>query len=96
MTGFHVVGMIVGAYARGLRDFDVEAAYAAIRDTAVVGATANGNKALQEQFRTLGYVAAGQQRQSGLARLISPTTSGAWARWRICWASATTRQCSTS
>ncbi|MGC2580812.1 MAG: GH92 family glycosyl hydrolase, partial [Acidobacteriaceae bacterium] len=64
MTGFHVVGLIVGAYTRGLRDFDVEAAYAAMRDTALVGATANDNKALQEQFRKLGYVAAGEQRQS--------------------------------
>ncbi len=60
MTGFHVVGMIVGAYAHGLRDFDAEAAYAAMRDTAMVGATANDNKALQVQFRKLGYVAAGQ------------------------------------
>ncbi len=64
MTGFHVVGLIVGAYTRGLRDFDVEAAYAAMRDTALVGATANGNKELQEQFRTLGYIASGGRRQS--------------------------------
>ncbi|HTV81662.1 MAG TPA: GH92 family glycosyl hydrolase [Acidobacteriaceae bacterium] len=64
MTGFHVVGLIVGAYTRGLRDFDVEAAYAAMRDTALVGATANGNKALEEQFRTLGYIISGDHRQS--------------------------------
>lgn len=78
MTGFHVVGMIVGAYTRGLRDFDVEAAYAAMRDTALVGATANDNKALQEQFRKLGYVAAGPQRQS-----VSRTLDFAYDYWCV-------------
>lgn len=78
MTGFHVVGMIVGAYARGLRDFDVEAAYAAMRDTALTGATANDNKALQAQFRALGYVAAGKQRQS-----VSRTLDFAYDFWCV-------------
>jgi predicted alpha-1,2-mannosidase len=78
MTGFHVVGLIVGAYTRGLHDFDVEAAYAAMRDTALVGATVNDNKALQEQFRKLGYVAAGQQRQS-----VSRTLDFAYDYWCV-------------
>ncbi len=78
MTGFHVVGLIVGAYTRGLRNFDVEAAYAAMRDTALVGATANDNKALQEQFRTLGYVAAREQRQS-----VSRTLDFAYDYWCV-------------
>jgi predicted alpha-1,2-mannosidase len=78
MTGFHVVGLIVGAYTRGLRNFDVEAAYAAMRDTALVGATANDNKALQEQFRRLGYVAAGEQRQS-----VSRTLDFAYDYWCV-------------
>jgi predicted alpha-1,2-mannosidase len=78
MTGFHVVGMIVGAYARGLRAFDVEQAYAAMRDTALVGATANDNKALQQQFRSLGYVAAGEQRQS-----VSRTLDFAYDYWCV-------------
>jgi predicted alpha-1,2-mannosidase len=56
MVGFHAAGMIVSAYVRGLRDFDAEAAYAAIRDTALVGATAKGNRELQAAFRTMGYV----------------------------------------
>jgi predicted alpha-1,2-mannosidase len=64
MTGFHVVGLIVGAYTRGFRGYDVAAVYAAMRETALVGATANNNKALQEQFRTLGYVAATPGAQS--------------------------------
>ena len=69
MTGFHAAGMIVGAYTRGLRDFDAEAAYAAIRDTAL-GARENApadasardlkrsrdNGKLQENFRKFGYV----------------------------------------
>ena len=78
MTGFHVVGMIVGAYTHGLRDFDVEAAYAAMRDTAMVGATANDNKALQEQFRSLGYVATGKDRQS-----VSRTLDFAYDYWCV-------------
>ena len=78
MTGFHVVGLIVGAYTRGLRDFDVEAAYNAMRDTAMVGATANDNKALQEQFRSLGYVASGPGRQS-----VSRTLDFAYDYWCV-------------
>lgn len=58
MTGFHAAGMILGAYARGFRDFDVEAAYAAIRDTALNGAEARGNRELQAMFRQYGYVPA--------------------------------------
>ena len=56
MMGFHSAGMIVGAYTRGFREFDVEAAYAAIRDTALTGAEARGNKELQAMFRQYGYV----------------------------------------
>jgi predicted alpha-1,2-mannosidase len=55
MTGFHAAGMILGAYVRGFRDFDAEAAYAAIRDTAMTGATAKGNRELQTDFRKYGY-----------------------------------------
>ncbi len=76
MTGFHVVGMIAGAYVRGFRNYDVEAVYAAMRDTAMVGATANNNKALQEQFRTLGYVASAPGAQS-----VSRTLDFAYDYW---------------
>lgn len=56
MTGFHAAGMIVGAYVRGFRDFDVKAAYEAIRDTALTGAEARGNRELQAMFRSYSYV----------------------------------------
>ena len=56
MTGFHAAGMILGAYVRGFRGFDAEAAYAAIRDTALVGSTERGNGKLQATFRQYGYV----------------------------------------
>jgi predicted alpha-1,2-mannosidase len=78
MTGFHVVGMIAGAYVRGFRDYDVEAVYAAMRDTALVGATANNNKALQHQFRTLGYVASAPGAQS-----VSRTLDFAYDYWCV-------------
>jgi predicted alpha-1,2-mannosidase len=78
MTGFHVVAMIAGAYARGFRNYDVEAAYAAMRDTAMTGATLNGNKELQEQFRQLGYVAAAENQQS-----VSRTLDFAYDFWSV-------------
>ncbi len=56
MTGFHAAGMILGAYVRGWHDFDVEATYAAIRDTALTGAEARGNRELQAMFRNYSYV----------------------------------------
>ena len=58
MGGFHAAGMILGAYIRGFRDFDIETAYAAIRDTALVGAETRGNRELQAWFRKFGYVPA--------------------------------------
>lgn len=69
MTGFHAAAIILGAYTRGFHDFDAEAAYAAIRDTALgkrdsapPGASARdigrsrANGRLQEDFRAYGYV----------------------------------------
>ena len=69
MTGFHAAGMILGAYTRGFHDFDAEAAYAAIRDTALgardaAPATASAhdverardNGKVQELFREHSYV----------------------------------------
>jgi predicted alpha-1,2-mannosidase len=53
--GFHAVAMIVGAYTRGFRDFDAEAAYAAIRDTALLGPTAKDTREIRERFRRYGY-----------------------------------------
>jgi len=56
MTGFHAAGMILGAYVRGFRGFNAEVAYATIRDTALTGAEARGNRELQAMFRQYGYV----------------------------------------
>ncbi len=76
MTGFHVVGMIVGAYTRGFRGYDVPTLYAAMRETAMVGGTANGNKELQKQFRHYGYVPMGSANQS-----VSHTLDFAYDYW---------------
>jgi predicted alpha-1,2-mannosidase len=56
MTGFHAAAMILGAYVRGFRGFDADAAYEAVRQTALVGAEARGNRELQAMFREHGYV----------------------------------------
>ena len=59
MVGFPSVEMIVGAYTRGFRGYDVEAVYAAMRDTAMVGAAIFGSEKFQAEFRRYGYVPSG-------------------------------------
>ena len=89
MTGFHVVAMIVAAYTRGFRDYDVPAVYAAMRDTALVGATRNHNKELQEKFRHLGYLPSEPQtaaRSIGAERqrqAVSRTLDYAYDYWCV-------------
>jgi predicted alpha-1,2-mannosidase len=61
MTGFHAAAIILAAYVRGFRDFNVEAAYVAIRETALSQTEtsdrrANDNKKIQADFRKYGYV----------------------------------------
>jgi predicted alpha-1,2-mannosidase len=63
-TGFHAVSLILGAYTRGLRDYDVEAIYAAMRKTAMGGASRNGNDKLQRVFREHGYVPTAPKEES--------------------------------
>lgn len=76
MDGFHSAGMIVGAYVRGFRGYDAQVAYAAIRDTALVGATVKSHRESQEQFRRYGYVPAGLKNQS-----VSWTLDYAYDYW---------------
>ena len=76
MTGFHVAGMIVAAYVRGFRSYDVQAVYAAIKDTALVGGTAKDNRQLQKQFRDHGYVITGPHKDS-----VSRTLDFAYDYW---------------
>jgi predicted alpha-1,2-mannosidase len=76
MDGFHSAGMIVGAYVRGFRGFDAQSAYAAIRDTALVGATVKSHRESQDQFRRYGYVPTGPKNQS-----VSWTLDYAYDYW---------------
>ncbi len=78
MSGFHVVAMILGAYVRGFRDYDVEAVYAAMRDTAMVGCAFNGNKASQEEFRHRGYIFSSNRRSA-----VSATLGLAYDYWCV-------------
>jgi predicted alpha-1,2-mannosidase len=50
MIGYHSVPVIADAYAKGFRDYDVEAAYAAMRSTAM---SARNH---QDEYQQLGYV----------------------------------------
>jgi predicted alpha-1,2-mannosidase len=89
MTGFHAAGIILGAYTRGFRDFDLEAAYAAIRDTALsardtapADASSNNiersrdNAKLQAEFREHGFVPMNLHRGS-----VSQTLDLAYDYW---------------
>ena len=50
--------MILGAYVRGFRDWDVDLAYRAIRDSALVGPIGKDSREARAQFRDLGYIPA--------------------------------------
>lgn len=78
MTGFHSAGMIAGAYVRGIHDYDVDAMYAAMRDTALVGAKVKDNQELQRQFRQYGYVPTGPDKQS-----VSRTLDFSYDNWCV-------------
>ncbi|MGC9258631.1 MAG: GH92 family glycosyl hydrolase [Phycisphaerae bacterium] len=84
MTGFHVVSMILGAYIRGFRDYDVPAMYNAMRDTALVGSAYNfaftkgNNRELQAEFRKYGYVVTGPTQQC-----VSCTLDYAYDCWCV-------------
>jgi len=58
--GFHAAAMILGAYVRGFRDWDVNLAYRAIRDSALVGPVGKDSREARAQFRELGYIPATQ------------------------------------
>lgn len=53
--GFHAAAMIVGAHTRGFRDFDLENAYAAIRDSALVGPVGKDTSEMRAEFRRHSY-----------------------------------------
>ena len=58
MIGYHSADMIAEAYLEGFRDYDAEAAYQAIRDTAMQDRDGLGD------YRKLGYVASEPKRQA--------------------------------
>lgn len=78
MDGFHVASMILGAYTRGFRGFDAPAAYAAMRDTALVGDAFTGRKRVQEVFRDKGYVPSGPRKSA-----VSATLDLAYGYWCV-------------
>ncbi len=72
MTGFHSAGMILGAYTRGFRGWDVHAMYDAMRVTAM------NNRNFQDQFREHGFIPTGPGRQS-----VSRTLDYAYDYWCV-------------
>jgi predicted alpha-1,2-mannosidase len=65
MIGYHAVPVIVDAYQKGFRDYDVNLAYEAMRDTAMNG------RNHQDEYQTNGYVAAvAGQRNFATARTL--------------------------
>jgi predicted alpha-1,2-mannosidase len=70
MIGNHAIPVIVEAYVKGFRGFDVEAAYQAMRDTLMQ------DRNLMDQYRTLGYVPSADRNQS-----VSRTLEYAYDDW---------------
>ena len=58
MIGNHAIPVIVEAYAKGFRDYDVEAVYAAMCDSV------SQNRDLMDEYRRLGYVPSADRNQS--------------------------------
>jgi predicted alpha-1,2-mannosidase len=74
MVGNHAIPVIADAYLKGFRGFDAEAAYQAMRDTAMQ------DRSLLDEYRKYGYVpsAAGGRRQS-----VSRTLEYVYDDWCI-------------
>ncbi len=80
MTGFHSAGMIVAAYTRGLRDWDAEAMYAALK------ATAMNDRNYQGQFRKYGFIPTGSGGLTGPRagkQSVSRTLDYAYDYWCV-------------
>ncbi len=83
MTGFFAVAMIVGAYTRHFRGYEIEAVYAAMRDTALVGPVEKGvgginRRKVQAEFRKYGYVPTAPNNKS-----VSWTLDLAYCYWCV-------------
>ena len=61
MIGNHAIPVIVEAYVKGFRGFDVEAAYQAMRDTLLQ------DRNFMDQYRAMGYVPSARPQPVGLA-----------------------------
>ncbi len=76
MGGFHSAAMILAAYTRGFRGFDAQAAYAAMRETALVGSLFTSRN--QDIFRRKGYVPSGPR-----VSAVSATLDLAYDYWCV-------------
>jgi predicted alpha-1,2-mannosidase len=72
MIGYHSIPVIVEAYKKGFRRYDVEAIYAAMRDTAM-----QDRNELKE-YREKGYISSGEGKQS-----VARTLEYAYDDWCI-------------
>ena len=72
MIGYHSVSVIADAYVKGIRDYDTDLALQAVRNSSV-----QNHKGLRH-FRSLGYIPAGQERES-----VSKTMEYAYDDWCI-------------
>jgi predicted alpha-1,2-mannosidase len=80
--GFHAAAMILAAYTRGFRDYDLQTAYAAIYDSAMVGPVGKDSKDKRDAFRQHGYLpmtASGSGSVSGTLDLYDYWCAGAMA-----------------
>ena len=72
MIGYHAVSVIADAYAKGIRDYDLEAAYTQMKRSAMV------DKRGLKAYRTFGYVPSNKSSQG-----VSKTLEYAYDDWCI-------------
>ncbi|MCU4154765.1 GH92 family glycosyl hydrolase [Carboxylicivirga sp. A043] len=72
MIGYHAVSLITDAYAKGIRDYDLEEVYAEMRRTAML------DKRGMKDYRTLGYVPSNKSSQG-----VSKTLEYAYNDWCV-------------
>ncbi|HTV48404.1 MAG TPA: GH92 family glycosyl hydrolase [Phycisphaerae bacterium] len=73
MDGFHSAALVLSAYVRGFRDWDAQAVYAALKDTAM-----NNPDKRVDEFRKFGFVPTGPKKSS-----VSCTLDFAYDFWCV-------------
>ncbi|HTV47189.1 MAG TPA: GH92 family glycosyl hydrolase [Phycisphaerae bacterium] len=64
MTGFHSVVLVLEAYIHGFRNWNTQAVYTALKDTAM------GSRAFLDEFRKYGFIPTGPNKKQSVSRTL--------------------------